>query len=127
MLSDVVNVTGPEIMTIAILESLDQLLGRTVGHRDFSGIKHLKLVGVILIRPGASFAVAQYGYLTDQGDALIPHHYEGSWKQADAEAKGRNKQAEQMPQSTAEMEVYVFIYSSLSIILQMLLRNLGVA
>lgn len=101
MLSDVVNVTGPKIMTIAILESLGQLLGRTVDDRDFSGIKHPKLVGDVLIMPGVSFAAAQNGYPTDQGDALITHHYEGSWKQADAEAKERKKQAEQMPPSTS--------------------------
>ncbi|KAJ5333366.1 hypothetical protein MYU51_014447 [Penicillium brevicompactum] len=101
MLSDVVNVTGPKIMTIAILESLGQLLGRTVDDRDFSGIKHPKLVGDVLIMPGVSFAAAQNGFPTDQGNALVTHHYEGSWKQADAEAKERKKQAEQMSQSTS--------------------------
>jgi hypothetical protein len=95
MLSDVVNVTGPKIMTIAILESLGQLLGRTVDDRDFSGIKRPKLVGDVLIMPGVSFAAAQNGYPKDQGDALVTHHYEGSWKKADAEAKERKKQKEQ--------------------------------
>lgn len=95
MLSDVVNVTGPKIMTIAILESLGQLFGRTVDDRDFSGIKHPKLVGDVLIMPGVSFAAAQNGYPKDQGDALVTHHYEGSWKKADAEAKERKKQKEQ--------------------------------
>ncbi|CAG8372678.1 unnamed protein product [Penicillium salamii] len=95
MLSDVVNVTGPKIMTIAILESLGQLLGRTVDDRDFSGIKHPKLVGDVLIMPGVSFAARQNGDPTDQGPALVTHHYEGSWKQADAEAKERKKQMEQ--------------------------------
>ncbi|ODM16275.1 hypothetical protein SI65_08274 [Aspergillus cristatus] len=37
---DVVDVTGPKIMTVAILESLGQLLGRTVNDRDFSGINN---------------------------------------------------------------------------------------
>lgn len=92
MLPDVVNVTGPKIMTIALLESLGQLLGRVVDDRDFSGIKHPKLVGDLLIMPGVSFAAAQNGYPKDQGDALVTHHYEGSWKQADAEAKERKKQ-----------------------------------
>ncbi|CAG8147272.1 unnamed protein product [Penicillium olsonii] len=95
MLTDVVNVTGPKIMTISILESLGQLLGRTVDDRDFSGIKHPKLVGDVLIMPGVSFAASQNGFPTDQGDALVTHHYEGSWKQADAEAKERKKQKEQ--------------------------------
>jgi mannosyltransferase OCH1-like enzyme len=102
MLSDVVNVTGPKIMTIAILESLEQLLGRPVDDRDFSGIKHPKLVGDVLIMPGVSFAAGQNGYPTDQGDALVTHHYEGSWKQADAEAKERKKQKELEAQTPAE-------------------------
>ncbi|KAJ5902159.1 hypothetical protein N7495_002687 [Penicillium taxi] len=92
MLSDVVNVTGPKIMTIAILESLGKLLGRTVDDRDFSGIKYPKLVGDVLIMPGVSFAARQNGYPTDQGEALVTHHYEGSWKKADAEAKEKKKQ-----------------------------------
>ncbi|KAJ5895199.1 hypothetical protein N7495_006890 [Penicillium taxi] len=95
MLSDVVNVTGPKIMTIAIVDGLTQLLGRTVDDRDFSGIKHPKLVGDVLIMPGNSFAAAQNGYPTDQSDVLVTHHYEGSWKQADAEAKERKKQQSQ--------------------------------
>jgi mannosyltransferase OCH1-like enzyme len=99
MFKDVVNVTGPKIMTIAILESLGQLLNRTVDDRDFSGIKHPKLVGDVLIMPGVSFAASQNGYPTDQGDALVTHHYEGSWKQADAEAKERKKQKAQEEQS----------------------------
>ena len=95
MLKDVVNVTGPKIMTIALLESLGQLLGREVDDRDFSGIKHPKLVGDLLIMPGVSFAASQNGYPKDQGDALVTHHYEGSWKQADAEAKERKKQKQE--------------------------------
>ncbi|KAJ6127072.1 hypothetical protein N7523_002684 [Penicillium sp. IBT 18751x] len=92
MLSDVVNVTGPKIMTISILDGLKNLLGREVDDRDFAGIKHPKLIGDVLIMPGVSFAAAQNGYPKDQGDPLVTHHYEGSWKQADAEAKERKKQ-----------------------------------
>lgn len=92
---DVVNVTGPKIMTISILKSLGQLLGRIVDDRDFSGIKSPKLVGDVLIMPGVSFAAAQNDFPKDQGQTLITHHYEGSWKQADAEAKERKKQKEE--------------------------------
>lgn len=92
MLSDVVDVTGPKIMTIAILESLGQLLGRTVDDRDYAQIKQPKLVGDVLIMPGVSFAALQNGNPTDQGDALVTHHYEGSWKKEDADAKERKKQ-----------------------------------
>lgn len=88
---DVVNITGPKIMTISILEGLGKLLGRTVDDRDFSGIKHPKLVGDVLIMPGVSFAAMQNGFPQDQGDQLVTHHYEGSWKFADAEAKDKKK------------------------------------
>jgi mannan polymerase II complex HOC1 subunit len=88
---DVVNITGPKIMTIAILDGLSKLLGRTVDDRDFSGIKHPKLIGDVLIMPGVSFAASQNGFPTDQGDQLVTHHYEGTWKLADAEAKERKK------------------------------------
>ncbi|KAJ5232584.1 hypothetical protein N7468_005540 [Penicillium chermesinum] len=89
---DVVNVTGPKMMTFAVLDSLAQVLGRPVDDRDFSGIKKPKLVGNVLIMPGVSFAATQNGNPTDQGDPLVTHHYAGSWKQADAEAKERKKQ-----------------------------------
>lgn len=91
---DVVNVTGPKIMTFGVLDSLSQLLNRTVDDRDFSGIKKPKLIGDVLIMPGVSFAALQNGNPTDQGDALISHQYAGSWKKADAEAKERKKQKE---------------------------------
>lgn len=91
MLPDVSHVTGPEIMTAAILKSVGQLLGRTVDDRDFSGIKHPRLVGDVLIMPGVSFAAAQNGCPKDQGDALATHHYVGSCKQADAQAKGSKR------------------------------------
>jgi hypothetical protein len=79
-------------MTFSIMESLRQLLGRTVDDRDFHGIKKPLLLGDVLIMPGASFAALQNNYPTDQGDPLATHHYEGSWKQADKEAKERKKQ-----------------------------------
>ncbi|KAJ5787185.1 CAZyme family GT32 [Penicillium paradoxum] len=98
MISDVVDVTGPKIMTVAIVESLGQFLGRTVDDRDFSGIKQPKLVGDVLIMPGVSFAALQNGNPTDQGDVLATHHYEGSWKKEAAEAKERQKQKEAQQQ-----------------------------
>lgn len=105
MLSDVVEVTGPKIMTIAILEGLGELLGKPVDDRDFAGIKRPKLIGDVLIMPGVSFAALQNGNPTDQGDALVTHNYEGSWKKEDAEAKERKKQKEaeekQQPQPPA--------------------------
>lgn len=98
MLSDVVDVTGPKIMTVAIMKSLEKLLGRPVDDRDYAHTKRPKLVGDVLIMPGVSFAALQNGNPTDQGDALVTHHYEGSWKKEDAEAKERKKQKQEQEQ-----------------------------
>ncbi|KXG52573.1 uncharacterized protein PGRI_088570 [Penicillium griseofulvum] len=91
MLSDVVNVTGPKNMTITLMDSLQQLLGRPVDDRDYAHTKRLKLVGDVFVMPGAAFAALQNGNRTDQGDVLVTHYYEGSWKKEDVEAKGRKK------------------------------------
>lgn len=104
MLSDVVEVTGPKIMTVAIMESLGQLLGRTVDDRDFAHTKRPKLVGDVLIMPGVSFAALQNGNPTDQGDPLVTHHYEGSWKKEDAEAKERKKQKQEQEQERQQQQ-----------------------
>lgn len=101
---DVVDVTGPKIMTIAILESLGQLTDTTVDDRNFSGIKHPKLIGDVLIMPGASFAATQNHNPTDQGPTLVTHHYEGSWKQADQEAKDSKKLKEEQAKAQAEAQ-----------------------
>ena len=45
MISDVVDVTGPKNMTLGILQSLGEMLGRTVDDRDITGIKKPHLVG----------------------------------------------------------------------------------
>ncbi|KAF9887942.1 hypothetical protein FE257_009464 [Aspergillus nanangensis] len=89
---DVVDTTGPKIMTVAILKGLGQLLGTVVDDRDFAGIKKPKLIGDVLIMPGNSFAARQNGFPVDQSEVLVTHHYEGSWKKADAEAKERKLQ-----------------------------------
>jgi hypothetical protein len=94
---NIVNVTGPKIMTISIMESLKKLLGREVDDRDFAHIKRPTLVGDVLIMPGVSFAALQNGNPTDQGDALVSHHYEGTWKKDVEDAKERKKQKELEP------------------------------
>ncbi|CAI7657046.1 unnamed protein product [Penicillium palitans] len=104
MLSDVVEVTGPKIMTVAIMESLGQLLGRKVDDRDFAHTKQPKLVGDVLIMPGVSFAALQNGNPTDQGDPLVTHHYEGSWKKEDAEAKERKKQKQEQEEQQQQQQ-----------------------
>ncbi|PYH44085.1 glycosyltransferase family 32 protein [Aspergillus saccharolyticus JOP 1030-1] len=102
---DVVNVTGPKIMTIALLDGLRRVLGRAVDDRDFHAIKAPTLVGDLLIMPGNAFAAAQNGFPTDQSPVLVSHHYAGSWKQADAEAKERKKlQQEQQQQQQQQQQ-----------------------
>lgn len=91
---DIVNVTGPKILTISLMESLKKMLGRDVDDRDFAHIKQPKLVGDVLIMPGVSFAALQNGNPKDQGDPLVSHHYEGSWKKEADAAKERKKQKE---------------------------------
>lgn len=106
MLSDVVDVTGPKIMTIWVLHSLSNALGRQVDDREFHNIKQPKLIGDLLIMPGKSFAAAQNGYPDDQSDELVSHHYWGSWKDDDKAAKEHKKklQEEQEAKQKAEEE-----------------------
>ncbi|PLN78679.1 hypothetical protein BDW42DRAFT_174366 [Aspergillus taichungensis] len=99
---DVVDVTGPKIMTIDILKSLAEMLGRPVDDRDFAHTKTPKLVGDVLILPGAAFAAQNNGFPQDQGDVFVSHHYEGSWKEADAAAKERKKQQQEQQQKQQE-------------------------
>ena len=99
---DVVDVTGPKIMTIAILKSLSEMLGRPVDDRDFAHTKTPKLVGDVLILPGAAFAAQNNGFPQDQGDVFVSHHYEGSWKEADAAAKERKKQQQEQQRKQQE-------------------------
>ncbi|KAK2603657.1 hypothetical protein QQS21_004130 [Conoideocrella luteorostrata] len=96
MISDVVEVTGPKIMTLGIAKSLSQMLGRTIDDRTIAGIKKPHLVGDVIVMPGAAFAAFQNGYPTDQGEALVSHHYAGSWKgPADAARERRKKKQEE--------------------------------
>ncbi|PNY28740.1 Glycosyltransferase, DXD sugar-binding motif protein [Tolypocladium capitatum] len=91
MISDVVDVTGPKIMTLSIVQSLGEMLGRTVDDRDIAGIKKPQLVGDVLVLPGAAFAALQNGFPKDQVQPLVSHHYAGSWKGPADEARERRK------------------------------------
>jgi mannan polymerase II complex HOC1 subunit len=95
MISDVVDVTGPKKMTIGILESLSQMLGRTVDDRDIAERKSPKLVGDVMIMPGMAFAAQQNGFPEDQGKAMVTHHYAGSWKEPADAARERRKKLEE--------------------------------
>jgi mannosyltransferase OCH1-like enzyme len=94
MISSVIDVTGPKIMTLGIVQSLGEMLGRTVDDRHIAGIKKPHLVGDVLIMPSAAFAAFQNHYPKDQGEPLVSHHYAGSWKGAAREARERRKKAE---------------------------------
>lgn len=102
MISDVVDVTGPKIMTLGIVESLGQLLGRTVDDRDIAGNKKPHLVGDVLVMPGAAFAALQNGFPKDQVEPLVSHHYAGSWKGPADEARERRKKLQEAEKQKAE-------------------------
>lgn len=87
MFDDVVNVSGPKMMTIGIVESLSETLNQVVDDRMISNAKEPRLVGDVLVMPNNAFAALQAGYPTDQGPVLVTHHYAGSWKPASDAAK----------------------------------------
>ncbi|KAL2817327.1 hypothetical protein BJX63DRAFT_109713 [Aspergillus granulosus] len=77
---DVVKVTGPQAITVALLDSLSKELGREVSKKEVAGLKKPKLLGDILVLPQAAFAALQGGKPTDQGPYLVSHQYASSWK-----------------------------------------------
>ena len=95
MLSNVVDVTGPKMMTVSILKSLSVMMGHTVDDRHFHGIKSPQLIGDLLVLQGNAFASAQNGYPHDQGDQYIAHHYNGAWKKEADAARERRKKLEE--------------------------------
>ncbi|KAK2795957.1 hypothetical protein FQN50_009662 [Emmonsiellopsis sp. PD_5] len=105
MISDVVDVTGPKKMTLGIVESLSRMLGRKVDDRDISRGKEPRVVGDVVVMPGNAFAALQNGFPKDQGDVLVTHHYDGSWKgPADAARENRRKKIEAEEAAKKKME-----------------------
>lgn len=100
---EVVDVTGPKIMTIGLLKSLGLRLKKAVDDRNFSHIKEPRLIGDVLILPGNAFAAAQNGYPDDQGEKFVSHHYSGSWKTEAAEAREKWKQEKEYGKSAGKM------------------------
>ncbi|KAL2829590.1 hypothetical protein BJY01DRAFT_123796 [Aspergillus pseudoustus] len=90
---DVVKVTGPQAITVALLESLSKELGAEVSKNDLNGLKEPKLLGDILVLPQAAFAALQGGKPTDQGPYLVSHEYSGSWKNDKGGEEGQNPPA----------------------------------
>jgi len=82
MVSDVVDVTGPKMMTLGLMKSLGVLLGERLDDRNISmgKLKEPVLLGDVLILPGGQLAAAQNGNPEDEGRELVTHHYAGSWK-----------------------------------------------
>lgn len=80
MISDVVDVTGPQAMTVALLRNLEQEMGMPVGRANISQIMQPTLLQDVLVLPNAAFAALQAGHPEDRGPYLVEHHYAGSWK-----------------------------------------------
>ncbi|KAL4885265.1 hypothetical protein BJY04DRAFT_180509 [Aspergillus karnatakaensis] len=87
---DVVGVTGPQAITMALLQSVSEEVGRQVTKDEVRGLKEPKLVGDILVLPQAAFAALQGGMPKDQGPYLVSHQYAGSWKNDAGGEEGQN-------------------------------------
>jgi mannosyltransferase OCH1-like enzyme len=80
MVSDVVDVTGPQAMTVALLQNLGREMGLPIGRANISRIMEPTLLQDVLVLPNAAFAALQAGHPEDRGPYLVEHHYAGSWK-----------------------------------------------
>ncbi|KAJ5796125.1 uncharacterized protein N7518_004665 [Penicillium psychrosexuale] len=80
MISDVVEVTGPQAMTIALLQNLEKEMGVPFGRANITNIKEPTLFQDVLVLPNAAFSSRQAGFPGDRGPYLVEHHYAGSWK-----------------------------------------------
>jgi len=80
MISDVVDVSGPQAITLAILESLSKTTGEDIGKGSIIGLHEPRLLGDVLVMPQAAFAALQGGFPKDQGPYLVSHLYAGTWK-----------------------------------------------
>lgn len=80
MISDVVDVSGPQAITLAILESLSKATGEDIGKASIAGLHEPRLLGDILVMPQAAFSALQGGFPKDQGPYLVSHYYAGTWK-----------------------------------------------
>lgn len=80
MISDVVDVTGPQAMTRAIFQNLELEMGVPMGRDNITNITQPTLFQDVLVLPNAAFAAGQGGWPKDRGPYLVEHHYAGSWK-----------------------------------------------
>jgi hypothetical protein len=79
-ITNVVDVTGPQAMTRAILEGLAIQIGAPIGCSNISNLQEPTLFRDVLVLPNAAFAAMQGGWPKDRGPYLVEHHYAGSWK-----------------------------------------------
>ncbi|KAL4927047.1 glycosyltransferase family 32 protein [Aspergillus undulatus] len=101
MIPDVVAVTGPQAITMALLKSVGEETQQTVPKDEIRGLKEPRLIGDILVLPQAAFAALQGGMPKDQGPYLVSHHYSGSWKNDAGGEEGVNAP---QPKETASAE-----------------------
>ncbi|KAJ5776548.1 uncharacterized protein N7511_001559 [Penicillium nucicola] len=80
MISDVVDVTGPQAMTRALFQNLELEMGVPMGRDNITNITQPTLFQDVLVLPDAAFAAGQGGWPKDRGPYLVEHHYAGSWK-----------------------------------------------
>jgi mannosyltransferase OCH1-like enzyme len=80
MISDVVDVTGPQAMTRALFQNLELEMGLPMGRDNITNITQPTLFQDVLVLPNAAFAAGQAGWPKDRGPYVVEHHYAGTWK-----------------------------------------------
>lgn len=89
MIPDVVTLTGPVLFTRSIVKSLSLMLNENISGDNFTMLMSPKLIGDVLVLPGWSFASTVNTYEEGvAGEALVLHHYSGSWKNVFGGEKG---------------------------------------
>ncbi|KAL4900674.1 hypothetical protein BDW74DRAFT_161339 [Aspergillus multicolor] len=91
MVGEVVAVTGPQAITMALLQSVSEETGQDITKQHIHQLKEPKLIGDIMVLPQAAFAALQGGNPTDQGPYLVSHQYAGSWKNEVGGEEGQNQ------------------------------------
>jgi hypothetical protein len=91
MISDVVDVTGPQAMTRALLQNLELEMGLPMGRDNITNITQPTLFQDVLVLPNAAFAAGQAGWPKDRGPYLVEHHYAGTWKNKNGGEQATNK------------------------------------
>ena len=79
-------VTGPGMLTTTSTAYASQLTGTSVSHLNFTALSQPKMIGEVLVLPiqawGADHKGETAGLASVRGDALLKHHFDGTWKAA---------------------------------------------